>query len=185
MAKGFKPVNHQLGADWNVKTERFHVDSAHSTALAVGDLVVLTGTAHTDGVAEVDAASAGGLITGVIAAIEVNTSDLETTALAASTAGYVHVITDPYVVYEAEISGGTIAVTDVGSNADIVATAASASGNLTSSNMTVDASAFGSSTAQIRIIGLTLDANGDVATAAGSTVLCRINESTEKGVVGV
>jgi len=178
MAGGFRPINNQGAYDYNAKTERFHVDSAHSTLLAVGDLVRITGTAHTDGVAEVDAVAATQLITGVISSFEPNYSALETKGLAASTANYVNIITDKNVIYEAETSGGTIAVKDVGSNADVVATAATSSGNLVNSNMTVNAASFGSATAQIRVLALLPDANGDLGTAAGSTIRCRINEST-------
>jgi hypothetical protein len=155
------------------------VASGHASLLAVGDLVKETGTSDTAGLAQVDAAAAAGLITGVIVAIDPNFSALETKGLAAGTAGTVKVAVDPNTTMLAE-SSAAVAITDVGANADIVATAATASGGLVNSNMTVNTAAPGSATAQMRIIGLPDGAGG-----AGTTMLVRINESTVKGVVGV
>ena len=70
---------------------------------------------------------------------------------------------------------------DVGGNADIVATAASASGNLVNSNMTVNTTSPGGATAQIRIEGIKDAADG---LTTGTTLFVRINESTND-VVGV
>ena len=77
---------------------------------------------------------------------------------------------------EAEAST-TVAVTDVGGNAEIVASVATASGGLVNSHMTVNTSSVGSATAQIRIEGLK-----DGGTASGSTMFVRINESTTRAV---
>ena len=57
--------------------------------------------------------------------------------------------------------------------ATLVATAATLSGGLAQSNMTVQTTTSIAATAQIRIEGLK-----DGGTAAGSTIYCRINEST-------
>jgi hypothetical protein len=176
MAGGFRPVQDISGNCYTGKVQTFHVASGHATLLAVGDLVRITGTANTDGMAQVDANAAAQLITGPIVGIDYNPSDLESKGLAAGTAGTVKVATDPMILLEAETST-TVAVTDVGGNAEIVATAASASGGLVNSNMTVNTAAVGSATAQIRIEGLK-----DGGTASGSTVYCRINESTARAV---
>ena len=178
MAGGFRPIGDISGGDYTGKIQTFGVAVGHSTLLAVGDLVRITGTANADGVAEVDAAAAAQTITGPIVAIDFNPSDLESKGLAASTAGTVKVAVDRDLLMEAEAST-TVAVTDVGGNAEIVATAATASGGLVNSNMTVNTSSVGSATAQIRIEGLK-----DGGTASGSTMFVRINEST-LGVVGV
>lgn len=183
---GAKLVKTQGSGDYTGKIQKFHVASGHSTLLAQGDFVIITGTAHTDGTAQVDAASAAGLITGFIVGFEPNISALETKGLPASTAGYVYVQTDPYALFEIEIGTSALAVTDVGSNADITATAASSSGNLARSNMVLDGSAVAGSgaTAQLRIVGLVPE-SGATLGAVGQKALCRINESTEKGAVGV
>ena len=71
----------------------------------------------------------------------------------------------------------TVALADVGANADIVATAATQSGGLVNSNMTVNTTSPAAATAQIRIEGLK---DGD--TSSGATIFCRINESTSNTV---
>lgn len=169
---GFRPVNNIDGSPYTGQVVTYGVAASHASLLAVGDLVRITGTADSTGLQQVDAAAAGGLITGVIVGIEPNYSDLEQAGLPASTAGKVKVATGRGMLMEAPTST-TIAVTDVGQNADIVATAASLSGGLAQSNMTVDTSSFSAATAQIRVEGLK-----DGGTAAGSIVYCRINEST-------
>lgn len=179
MAGGFRPIQDISGGSYTGKIQTFSVAAGHSTLLAVGDLVRITGTARvSDGMAEVDAAAAAQTITGPIVAIDFNISDLQAKGLAASTAGTVKVAVDRNLLMEADAST-TVAVTDVGGNAEIVATAATASGGLVNSNMTVNTSSVGSATAQIRIEGLK---DGD--TASGATMFVRINEST-LGVVGV
>lgn len=178
---GFKPIADVNGGQFVGALVRYHVASSHSTKLAIGDLVKITGTAHTDGTPEVDAAAAAGLLTGVIVGVEVSPSSLEQKHLPASTAGYVLVAQQPKLYMKANYSGGTPAVTDVGGNADIVATEASASGGLMFSNMKVDASSFGSATAQVRLEKIVYQADGSTI----DHLIVSINESTVTGVVGV
>ena len=148
MAGGFRPVQDISGGSYTGKVQTFSVAAGHTTLLAVGDLVRITGTADANGLA----------------------------GLAISTAGTVKVATDPMILLEA-ISSTTVAVTDVGGNAEIVATEATASGGLVNSNMTVNTGTVIAGTAQIRIEGLK-----DGGTAAGTTLYCRINESTTNTV---
>ena len=176
MAGGFRPVQDISGSSYCGKVQTFHVAAGHSTLIAVGDLVRITGTAHTDGMAQVDASAAAQLITGVVVGIDFNISNLEAKGLAAGTAGTVKVATDTNMLLEAETSA-TVAVTDVGGNAEILATEATASGGLVNSNMKVNTGTVIAGTSQIRIEGLK-----DGGTASGSTVYCRINESTNRAV---
>lgn len=185
MAGGFRPVQDVTGNSYTGKVQTFHVAATHATLLAVGDLVRITGTAHTDGTAQVDAVAAGQTITGPIVAIDPDFSDLERKGLAASTAGFVKVATDPNILLEAETSNGTTALTDVGSNADIVATAATASGGLVNSNMTIDAATYVATTAQVRVEAIKDASDITFPAAAGTTLIVRVNESTVSGAVGV
>lgn len=179
MAGGFRPVQDISGNDYVGKVQTYAVSSGHATLLAVGDLVTITGTAEAStGIAYVDAATAGADITGAIVAIVYNPSNLEQAGMPAGTGGYVNVAIDPNTLFVATAT--TVAVTDVGSNSDITATAATLAGGLAVSNMVIAGSyptAGGS--AQIRIEGL--------VGAAGSNVpvYCRINESTVKSTTGV
>ena len=173
MAGGFRPIQDISGNSYTGKVQTFAVAVGHSTLLAVGDLVRITGTARaSDGMAEVDAATAAQTLTGPIVGVDFDMSDLERKGLPASTAGTVKVAVDRNMLMEAEAST-TVALVDVGANADIVATVATASGGLVNSNMTVNTTSPAAATAQIRIEGLK---DGD--TASGATMFVRINEST-------
>lgn len=159
---GFKFVKDRSGRSG---LERFHVDAAHSSILAPGDVVDMTGTAHTDGVNEVDAAGAGGDFTGVIVSVEPDYANetLNEQGLPASTAGYVIVNTSPEAIYEVDGDGtNALPMTAVGLQYDIVATAATRSGGVTKSNMVLDTSSGGTGTAQFRVVGIV---DGDTTTS--------------------
>ena len=147
---------------------RYHVASGHSSVLASGDVLKLTGTAHTDGTAQVDAAAAGNNMIGIAVSFEPNYTDetLNEQGLAASTAGYVMVQVSGNAIYEVAGDGtNALAVTSVGLNTDIIATAATRSGGITKSNMVLDTGTTdtpSSATHQFRIMGLK---DGDVTTA--------------------
>lgn len=189
MAGGFRPIQDLSGSDYTGKVQTFAVDAAHATLLATGDLVVETGNLDAvTGLSEVDAISAGttNLITGVIVAIDRNISNLEQSGLPALTAGTVKVAGDPNLLLEAETLGGTFALTDVGGNLPVTVTAATASGGLTNSNMVINTTGAAiSATEQVRIVSV--KDSGDITFPApvGTTLVCRINESTIGGAVGV
>jgi hypothetical protein len=176
---GFRPIQDISGNSYTGKVQTFAVAAGHASLLASGDFVRITGTARaSDGMAYVDAATAAQTLTGVVIGVDYNMANLEQKGLPAGTAGTVKVATSTNMLLEGT-SSGTVALVDVGANADIVATEATLSGGLVTSNMTINTAAPAAATAQIRIVGLK-----DGATAAGSTVFCRINESTDN-VVGV
>ncbi len=179
MAGGFRPIQDISGNSYTGKVQTFAVASGHSTLIAVGDLSRITGTARaSDGMAEVDTAATAQTLTGPIVGIDFNMSNLEQKGLPAGTAGTVKVAVDRNILMKAEAST-TVSLDDVGSNADIVAAVATASGGLVNSNMTVNTTSPGAATAQIRIEALK---DGD--TSSGATMIVRINESTNN-VVGV
>ena len=179
MAGGFRPIQDISGNSYTGKVQTFAVASGHSTLIAVGDLARITGTARaSDGLAEADTAATAQTLTGPIVGIDFNMSNLEQKGLPAGIAGTIKVAVDRNMLMEAEAST-TVSLDDVGSNADIVATVASASGGLVNSNMVVNTTSPSSATAQIRIEGLK---DGD--TSSGATMIVRINESTTN-VVGV
>jgi len=184
MPGGFKWVD-TLSGDPHANGLTFDVAASHSTRLAPGDVARITGTANTTTfLAGIDAAAAGQSITGVISNVDPSfaTENFTDTGLAASTAGTVKVNVDPFAIYEVDCSA-TLAATDVGLNADIVATAASLSGGISISNMTLDSSTKATTnTLQFRIVGLLPDAAGVV----GNRARVMINNSTNKaGATGV
>ncbi len=181
MAGGFRPVQDLSGHSYTGKIFSYFVPASHATLLAVGDLVTQAGDADVvTSLATAVASTAANPLTGVIIAIDFNVSNLEQKGLPAGIAGVIKVAIDPDILVEAEISNGSLATTNVGQNADIVATAATLSGGLVNSNMTVDAGTFTGSTAQMRLVRLK-----DGAVGSGVTAIFRINESTIKSTVGV
>lgn len=185
MPGGFKAVGSVFNEpDGKIKT--FDVASSHATLLAPGDVVTLTGTATaTTSVPQVDASTAGQAVTGVVVGVvpTYSTETLNSAGLAASTAGTVYVLTDPLAYYEVDVSNGPLTVADVGLNANLVATAATLSGSLAISNMTLNATGKATtSTLQFRIEKLLTDSSGTL----GNRALVRVNSSTYiTGTTGV
>jgi hypothetical protein len=182
---GFRLVKTQSGSGYTGKVFTYNVAAAHASLLATGDMVSETGTGTPKGKPQADATVAGALITGVITSIAPNFSNLEQAGLPAGIASDIKVEVDPEALYEVEISNGDLAVTNIGQNVDIVATAATLTGGMARSNMTIDAATAVAATAQCRIVGLVEPTDGTAIGAAGNLALVRINESFIKGVVGV
>jgi len=176
----------QGSADHNGKLETFSVAATHSTILAPGDVIVLTGTSDTDGIAGADAGAQGAAITGVIASIDPTFvgEALSDTGLPALTAGNLKAHVDPNLNFIVNVTGGALGAADVGLNADADVTAASKSGGLTISNMSLDSlTKAGTATLQFRIMGL---APNDDGVIDGLTARVRLNNSTMRaGTAGV
>ena len=186
MAGGFRPIQDRSGHSYTGKVETYAVDATHATLLSVGDLVTETGNLDAaTGISEVDASSAGtgNLITGVIVGIDYNMQNLEQKGLPAAIGGTVKVAVDKDMLLEAETSGGTFALTDVGGNLPVVVTAATQSGGLVNSNMVVNtAGAALSTTEQVRVVGVKGSGSITYPAPAGTTLIVRINESTNDTV---
>lgn len=164
------------------KARRVFVDAAHATLIAPGDLVRATGTADTEGVAAVDALTATGQqVFGVVASVEYRVAGeaLARTGLPAGNAGYLYVNGDPALWMEAPVANGPLLVTDVGINVDSTYTAATNSGVLDISNMSINATGKNTTaTLQLRVQQLLPDANG----VLGNRALVSINNQSATGV---
>ena len=179
---GFTFVRSMSNAGVAGKLERYHVDAAHATRLAAGDVVASTGTSHTDGVNECDAWSSGAML-GVISAVEplIEGEQLSETSLPASTAGYVLVNIDPLAIYEAD-ADVTLVEANVGLNLNVNATAATKSGNMARSNMTLDQSTLATTATHIfRVHKLVENASG---TLGGRAQVVVNNHEFKAGAVG-
>ena len=121
--------------------QEYDIPVGNAGRLAVGDAVTLTGTSNaTNGRAGVVIAAQGASIVGVITSFSpdiANESFNDAGGIAATTAGACHVVTDEKAMFEVECSA-TLNAVDVGLNAEAVVTAATQSGGLTISNMTLD-----------------------------------------------
>lgn len=121
VATGLAPKMHMNGSPYNGQPERFYVPSSDATAIYVGDMVKLAGSADADGVPSVTKASSTNVVVGVVVGVEAETRD-STVYRPASEERYVMVCTDPSVLFEIQedSDGGALAATSVGLNANFV-----------------------------------------------------------------
>lgn len=186
MTGGFKLDRTQSQSETTGKVFSYGVDAGHASILAPGDVIRISGTANaTTGNPEADAATATQSVTGILAAVDPRFAGeaLSDSALPATTAGTIKVNVDDQALYEVDVSNGPLAVASVGLNADIVATAATATGGVTSSNMTLNATGVATTvTLPFRIVALREDSAG----VLGNVAIVRINNSTiSAGAIGV
>lgn len=182
---GFEAVNKSGASETAGMLQTFAVVSTHSTLLAPGDVVVITGDGDVNGLSEVDTGNAATANTGVIISVDFTLAGeaLTETGLLASTAGTVKVNQDPNQLYEVE-SDATLTVDDVGLNISINTTTATKSGGLTVSNMDADAAtAATTQTLPFRIVRLLL---GQTSGVLGDRILVRPNATTQSdGALGI
>jgi hypothetical protein len=182
---GFQYRGTESQGDVTGKIKAFHVDSAHSGVLGVGDLVVLTGTADTDGTPEVDTGVTTTANTGVIVGVKPNYAGeaLSQTHLSASTAGTVYVNVDPDALYEVDVATTTLVANDVGLNCRAVVTAGTVNGSVFVSNMKADGANTGTTaTLPLRIVELREDSAGTLGDAA----IVKLNATTSRaGATGI
>jgi hypothetical protein len=154
---GFSPVGTISGAPYNGATRRFYKAAGTTVThdLFVGDLVVMSGAADAAGIPGVVAATAGDQnpACGVIAAIAPDPNHLDRASwIDGADAGYVDVVTDPNVVFEAQINAA-LAAAEVGKNVNMVATAAG-SRTAGSSGQEINATGINTTaTFQLKLIG--------------------------------
>lgn len=132
---GLRPVGTGLGAPWNGKVNMYVVESANDTAIFVGDLVKLNGTAadagelafglDLEGMPEVIQAAAGDKCVGVVVGFLANQDNLTQKHCPSETRKVALVSDDPNTVYVIqEVSGGTaLTSTSVGLNANVIVAA--------------------------------------------------------------
>lgn len=181
---GFTPVGTISGSPYNAATREYAVDASNGTAIFKGDVVVL----EADG--RVAPASAGGNVLGVVTGIKVTGSvgDVDSQGnflssgnlgseehpgfLPANTAGRVQVEIGPDVLYEVQ-TAGTLGITNIGNNADLVAGAGSTSTGRSAHELSGTAAA---TAATFKIVDFVRKPDNEVATA-NSRWLVTINES--------
>jgi len=184
-ANGLTPVRMANGSPYSGSLAPYFVPATDSTALFIGDPVIIAGSADADGVATATRATAAsaGRITGVVVGFVPSPTIVANGYRLASTAEYALVEMGPDVIYEIQEDsvGGALAVTSVGLNADLIA--ASGSTATKRSGFMLDSStAATTATLQLRIVGFTQRADNEVGTNA--KILVRINLPTETGAAG-
>jgi len=125
---GFRPVKDLVGNPWNGKVRTYAVPASDGTALFVGDLVKLAGTADANGIPGITQAAASNACVGVVVGFAPNFANLNAAPYRlASTLSYAFVCDDPNVLFEAQEDGVTdpLEMVDVGLNVNFVVGAGS------------------------------------------------------------
>lgn len=174
MAFGLKPVRMRDGSPYSGGAQRCYY--ATNADLFVGDPVTVGGTASpTTGEMSVALATAGTTnpIYGIVVGIEPLRTDLSKNYIPAAnytTGAYVLVATDPDIVYHAHEDDGSLALTDVGQNHDLVAGGGGSTvTGLSSWAINSDTSAT-TAAHQVRLIGLARLEGNVVGAASPYTV---------------
>lgn len=180
--RGFVPVRYASGACYAGGGNRYHVPASDSTALFIGDPVVLAGSADANGVATVTKSSVGGRVTGIVVGIEPSAT-VTTMYRAASTAAYVVVADDPNLIFEVQEDavGGALAAADVGLNADMILGAGSTATGMSGTQLDTSTKAT-TATLGWRIEGFVQRPDNEIG--ANAKVLVRNNLPTGTGAAG-
>lgn len=184
---GFRPVMHLNGSPYNGQARKYFIPSSDGTAVYVGDVVKLAGSADTDGTcATVALCGAIDVPVGIVVSIERDATDLSISGLyrAASTARYVWVADSPDLVMEVEASNGTPAATDIGLNASHAT--GTPSTTTAKSGAYID---FGTeattSTLNFRILGFVSRPDNEVGASAKLLVGFNVHQFGSVGTTGI
>lgn len=156
---GFKPVKHLNGAPWNGKVNAYYVPATDATAIFKGDAVKSAGSATADGkFPTVAQAAATEVIRGIVVGFGDNPHVMthpdypNRDYRPASTAMYVFVVDDPFIIFEVQEDsvGNSITADMVGLSTDItVGTGSTSTGK---SAMELDSSDTGTALGQCKIL---------------------------------
>jgi hypothetical protein len=176
---GFRPVMMLDGSPYNGHTIRCQFRAADATATFIGDLVVLDGTAGTEGVPTVKQGAASDTnFFGVVVAMEFNPADLTSKHRLASTqrACYVVPALDCLFEVQEDSDSSNLALNDIGETVDIVV----GSGNTTTGLSTMELNSDNVGTG-LNCLILGLVNREDNAVGANANWLVRINENMQQG----
>ncbi len=173
---GLRPYSYQSGAPYNGAVRVYYVPSGNATALYIGDpVMIVTNSSDGNGVqtAEIATAGATNQVLGAFLGIANNAGQTtitllqsSTVYLPASTAAYIYVSDDPYLLYaiQEDSVGGSMVSGASGRNADLVA--GSGSTVTAQSGWMLDSSTLGTgNTKQLRIIQALQETDNTVATS--------------------
>lgn len=187
---GFNPLKSQSGNSMSGQVNLYFIPSTNAVNTFVGDAVTSETTGDTVatggaglGIMSCVQAAAGNPLLGVVVGFSTNPLNLNTPQYrTASTGRYVLVADSPDLVFEVQTSNGTLALGDVGNNANF----AVAAGSLTTgtSGMTLDVGTVATTaTLPLKIVGFSQRVDND-NTSANSKVLVKFNNDQFAGGTG-
>lgn len=157
---GLSPVQYLNGSPWSGQARLYSIAAAYTTKLAIGDPVISSGTANSNGVPGIVRAADTGAIRGVIVGLGTqegliaNPANLDTTirpAAAQSTDWFAMVVDDPNVIFEVQEGGTPMTAADVGLNTNLTITDAN---NYVSQVVLDNADKAAGATLQVKLLGL-------------------------------
>ena len=181
--KGFVPL-YNRGTSL-IPTARFRIPSSDSTAVYIGDPVILAGTSDAKGVPDVTRATAGATnnIEGVVTSVEAVTNDSPVYRVA-STERYVYVSNHPDTIYSIQgDASATPATGDVGANADLTFATVGETVYGNSGTQLSTTSIGTGATKQLRIVGFVQGAENEVG--AYAKYLVAINLHSSRNLTGI
>lgn len=180
--RGLTPVRYQGGACYTGAANTYYVPATDSTAIYIGGLVKLAGSADANGVASVTGnITTGDAVVGVVVAFDpslgagANGRD-STIYRVASTERYLMVADDPNLIFSVQDdASATLAATNVGNVADLTGlTSGSTTSGLSSIEISATtATASGDGTEDVLIVGL--DRKPDNSIGDNANWLVRLN----------
>ena len=195
---GFRPVKRADGSPYVGTGRPYYVPSTDSTALFIGDPVLITGDGNTNAVTVGDGSATNGAagfeagtlstvtratagddnrITGIVVRVGTDPNDVHRTPYRkASTEAVVWVEDDPSVIYEIS-SNGSHTVADVGLNANITGTGGSTVTGVSSVQM--DSTVAADASNQLRILAVSRNPQKNDLSAASPSFYVRLNRLTE------
>lgn len=194
---GLRPYSMLSGAPYNNAVRTYYVPSSNGTALYIGDPVVtVTNSSDGNGVQTVAIATAGGGASVLGAFLGISNNAGVTTIpllqhqpvyLPASTAAYVYVSDDPFLLYLIQENGGMVSGAS-GRNADLVAGAGSTATGQSGWQLN-SASLQTTATLQLRIVQMLQQSDNWVAAnplgVANAKWLVKLNTSQLMNTSGV
>ena len=196
---GLSPVQYLNGSPWNGQARLYSIAYNYNTALYVGDPVISSGTADTNGVPGITLAATSGAIRGVIVGIGrkegviANPSNLDRIYYPANGDGvnspwYAMVVDDPNVIFEVQEheNGTALAATEVGLNTYLVSGTGNGYYSGWELSSTTDNTAVTTATVPIRLLGLVRRSNNAFGANAKWLVKINVHElGTGTGAAGV
>lgn len=193
---GFTPVQYLNGAPWNGQARVYSIAANYGTALYIGDPVISSGTADTNGVPGIAIGATTGALRGVIVGLgkyesgQFNPSNLDITYRPASDPAvwYALVADDPNIIFEVqeESNGTQLAATEVGLNT--ISKSGTGNGYISGWQLPSATGATPNTTAtlQLRLLGLSRKVNNAFGAYAKWLVQINVHELAHgTGAAGV
>jgi len=190
---GLTPVKNLNGAPWSGQANVYYIAAADTNAYAIGDPVVSSGSADSNGIPGITLAAATGAIRGVVVGLGTspnliaNPSNLDTTIRpsgANSKAYYALVVDDPHVIFAVQEpgSGGT-ALTAAATALNVNLVVGTNNGYISGWTLS-NSGAATTNTLQMKLLGLAQVQNNSFGYAATWLTLIN-NHELNAGTTGV